>query len=128
MFFLPCAQQILKSLDCGWHVCASTYNPPPFLLAIPHQSDPAASKLWASLGYTRVLGAGPSGWYQVRWNRCVRVCAGIGHIDSCTDGALSAHSEQEMMFEAAAQAGKRLAFHAKWLRRPEEDEPTPGGY
>lgn len=30
------------------------------------QTDPAASSLWAAMGYTRVLGAGPSGWYQVR--------------------------------------------------------------
>jgi hypothetical protein len=32
-----------------------------------------------------------------------------------------------MMFEAAAQAGKRLAFHAKWLDTPKEANEAEGG-
>lgn len=48
-------------------------------------------------------------------------------FDLRTGGALSSCYAQEMVFEAAAQAGKKLAFHAKRLQRSEEGEPTPGG-
>ncbi len=52
------------------------------------QTDAAASKLWASLGYTRVLGAGPSGWYQVSMKQEARVWCGMracmhAHVMAC---------------------------------------------